>query len=171
MSKDETMSTSSTGAKKAENDERYDLIPAEPLRMLARHYGVGAKKYADRNWEAGYEWHKSFAAMMRHAWQFWNGEDIDPETGSPHTVAVMWHAAALTEYMRTHPEFDDRAITLDDKPGGPSDAQIKLAAIRSVVKDVGGQHHGAVRSLADVIQQILDAASPSELTKFGFEVP
>lgn len=108
MSAGETISTSSTGAQKAGNDERYDLIPAEPLRLLAKHFGTGAKKYAARNWEGGYEWSKSFAALNRHLWQFWAGEDIDPETGSPHMVAVMWHAAALTEYMSTHPEFDDR---------------------------------------------------------------
>jgi hypothetical protein len=168
MSKDETMSTSSTGAKKAENDERYDLIPAEPLRMLARHYGVGAKKYDDRNWEAGYEWHKSFAAMMRHAWQFWNGEDIDPETGSPHTVAVMWHAAALTEYLRTHPEFDDRpkASIVTGTPlivtGTPlsTDANDKLAQIQAVVNGVGGlrlPYHVGMEGLADAVQRILDA--------------
>lgn len=116
MSAGETVQTSSTGAKKAGNDERYDLIPAEPLRLLAQHYGRGAKKYESRNWEKGYEWSKSFAALNRHLWQFWAGEDVDPETGTPHTVAVMWHAAALTEYMGTHPEFDDRPSSAQAEP-------------------------------------------------------
>ncbi|QNJ56889.1 hypothetical protein SEA_REINDEER_79 [Mycobacterium phage Reindeer] len=122
MSANEVMTVSSTGAQKAENDERYDLIAAEPLRKLAKHFGVGAKKYADRNWEAGYEWHKSFAALNRHLWQFWNGEDIDPETGSPHIVAVMWHAMVLTEFMETHPEFDDRPNTVRAQQVSDEDA-------------------------------------------------
>lgn len=108
MSANEVIEVSSTGAMKAGNDERYDLIPAEPLRLLAKHFGVGAKKYKSRNWEGGYEWSKSFAALNRHLWQFWAGEDIDPETGSPHMVAVAWHAMALVEYSNSHPEFDDR---------------------------------------------------------------
>ncbi len=114
MSTNETMNVSTTGAKKAGNLERYDLIPAEPLRQLAEHFGHGAKKYADRNWEAGYDWSLSFAALQRHAWQFWAGEDIDPDTGTPHIIAVAWHAFALAEYRRTHPEFDNRPVT---KPG------------------------------------------------------
>lgn len=97
-----------TGAAKGVKLARFDLIPARPLWLLAEHYGKGCVKYADRNWEAGYSWSKSFGAMMRHAWAFWRGEDIDPETGSPHMIAVAWHALALVEYATTHPEKDDR---------------------------------------------------------------
>jgi hypothetical protein len=50
----------------------------------------------------------SFAAMMRHAFAFWGGEDIDPENDSPHLAAVVFHAFALMEYGRTHPEKDNR---------------------------------------------------------------
>lgn len=97
-----------TGGEKGAKIERYDLIPVEPLRQVAKHYGVGAKKYAERNWELGYDWSKSFAAMQRHAWQFWGGEDIDPETGSHHMAAVIFHAMALIEWAETHQEKDDR---------------------------------------------------------------
>lgn len=112
MSRDETIHTSSTGGRKAGNDERYGLIPAEPLRMLARHFGVGAKKYDDHNWRKGYDWSLSYDALNRHLWQFWNGEDIDEETGTPHIVAVAWHAMVLAEFAQTHPEFDNRPSTL-----------------------------------------------------------
>ena len=81
-----------------------------PLYELASHYGRGARKYAARNWEKGYEWSKSFAAMQRHAWLFWQGEDNDPETGSSHLTAVAWHAFALLEWTMTHPELDDRPL-------------------------------------------------------------
>ncbi|UAK38387.1 DUF5664 domain-containing protein [Gordonia bronchialis] len=104
----EVRTTSSTGGQKGVKEERYDLIPAEPLRLLAALYGRGVAKYSERNWEAGYEWSKSFAALNRHLWQFWSGEDVDTETGLPHLASVAWHAFALLEYMTTHPEFDDR---------------------------------------------------------------
>ncbi|ORA77163.1 hypothetical protein BST28_18755 [Mycolicibacter kumamotonensis] len=115
MSANESINTSPTGGQKAGNDERYDLIPAEPLRLLARHYGVGAKKYDDHNWRRGYDWKLSFAALNRHLWQFWSGEDIDTETGSPHIIAVAWHAFALAEFMDTHPAYDSRLTDVDSR--------------------------------------------------------
>lgn len=100
-----------TGAQKGMKPERFDLIPIGPLTELARHYGVGALKYADRNWEKGYDWSKSYAALQRHLTAFWGGEDLDPETGSKHIIAAMWHAAALAQFMDQHPEKDDRPTT------------------------------------------------------------
>lgn len=105
----ETRTVSASGGEKGVKPARYDLIPVGPLRTVAEHYGVGAKKYADRNWEKGYEWNKSYAAMQRHANQFWGGEDIDEDTGSPHLAAVVFHALALLEFANTHPEYDDRS--------------------------------------------------------------
>jgi len=100
-----------TGGQKGRKVARFDLIPAGPLTQVAEHYGRGAEKYEDRNWERGYDWSLSFAALMRHAWAFWNGEDDDPETGSPHMAAVVFHAFALLEFAKTHPEKDNRPST------------------------------------------------------------
>lgn len=104
----EVRSVSSTGGEKGTKDERFDLLPQEALVKVARHYGVGARKYAAHNWRKGYEWSKSFAAMQRHANAFWSGEDIDEETGSPHMAAVAFHALTLLTFMDEQPDFDDR---------------------------------------------------------------
>ena len=40
------------------------------------------KKYADRNWEKGYAWGLSVAALRRHLAEWLKGESIDPETGA-----------------------------------------------------------------------------------------
>lgn len=106
--KGETRSTSSTGAEKGVKLARFDLLPQQALHTVAEHYGIGARKYAPNNWRKGYEWSKSFAAMQRHANAFWDGEDLDPETQSPHMAAVAFHALALLTFMQEHPEFDDR---------------------------------------------------------------
>lgn len=120
MSAGESITVSSTGGQKAGNLERYDLIPPEPLRQLAEHCGRGALKYEDHNWAKGYEWGKSFAALNRHLWQFWAGEDIDEETGSNHMVAVAWHAFALLQFMQDHPDFDTRPTApRDTRPTTP----------------------------------------------------
>lgn len=87
---------------------RFDLIPAYPLETLADVYTRGAIKYEDRNWEKGMKWSRIFAAIMRHLWAFWRGEDIDKESGQPHVAHAAWGCFALLEYMRVKREFDDR---------------------------------------------------------------
>jgi hypothetical protein len=99
-----------TGGEKGVKLARYDLIPPHALEALAVHYGKGMEKYAERNWERGYKWGYSFAAMMRHAWAFWRGESIDPDTGGHHLTAVAWHAFALIEFERRKIGTDDRSV-------------------------------------------------------------
>jgi hypothetical protein len=104
----EVRTTSAKGGEKGVKLARYDLIPTGPLRQLAEHYGVGAQKYDDHQYRKGYEWGKSFAALQRHTWAFWNGEDIDAETGSLHIIAAAWHCLTLAEFTAQHPDMDDR---------------------------------------------------------------
>lgn len=99
--------TSETGGQKGSKPQRFDLIPGEALWTLAEVYGRGSEKYEDRNWQRGYAWSLSFAAMMRHAWQFWNGEDMD-EDGLPHLAHAAWHAFALLWFAAHMPQYDDR---------------------------------------------------------------
>lgn len=84
-----------TGGEKGSKIQRFSLIPSEFLWALAEHYGKGARKYADRNWERGYKWSLSVDAMERHWTQWKLGERQDPETGSSHLVAAAWHCIAL----------------------------------------------------------------------------
>ena len=115
-------STSDSGATKQVKEARYDMIPADSLRILAEHYGKGAEKYPPfdngdglgvlDNYRRGYHWSLSFAAMMRHAWAFWGGEDTDPETGSPHLAAVAWHALTLLHWSQN----EDLTQKYDDRP-------------------------------------------------------
>lgn len=100
--------TSSTGGQKGTKPARFDLLPPEVLFADAELYAKGAEKYDEHNWTRGYPWSLSFAAMMRHAWAFWNGEDDDPETGCPHMTSVRFHAAALIYFATHHQQFDDR---------------------------------------------------------------
>ena len=119
---DEVRQTSDSGAQKGSKLARYDMIPADALELVAKHYGKGAEKYPPfdnndgygllDNWRRGYAWSLSFAAMMRHAWAFWGGEDIDPETGSPHLAAVVWHALTMMHWSLN----DELTKKYDDRP-------------------------------------------------------
>lgn len=104
----EVRTTSTTGGEKGTKPERYDLIPVGALAKVAALYGRGAAKYAAHNWRKGYEWSKSYAALQRHATQFWNGEDNDAEMDLPHMASVAFHALALLTFMEEQREFDDR---------------------------------------------------------------
>lgn len=138
----EVRTTSSTGGQKGVKLQRYDLIPVNPLRLLAEHFGRGALKYDDHQWRKGYEWSKSYSALHRHLADFWAGYDYDvcsnhPDecsnepapgqqdalfldedtcfnhTGSHHMVAVAWHAFVLLEFVECHPQHDDRYISVE----------------------------------------------------------
>jgi hypothetical protein len=90
------------------------LIPTYPLRELVRVFGIGAKKYRPRGWEAGMEWSRIFDAMNRHILAWLDGETHDPTDGQHHLASVAWAALVLMEYERTHPEFDDLLRPLID---------------------------------------------------------
>lgn len=112
QTKDEIPETVSFGGLKHDREKlRYDLIPVHPLRLLAEVYTIGARKYADRNWEKGIAYTRILGAMMRHLEAFRAGESLDPEGGQHHLASVAWGAFALMEYEETHREFDDRPAT------------------------------------------------------------
>lgn len=103
----------STGGQKGSKMARFDLLPWDAMWFVAELYGRGATKYAERNWEKGYSWHLSHAALMRHLTQFWQlRERNDSETQSHHLACVAFHALAMLS-------FDIRGIGTDDRPAAP----------------------------------------------------
>lgn len=96
-----------SGGEKGSKLARFSLIPADWLWALAEHYGRGARKYADRNWEKGYLWYLSEDAFMRHYGQWKMGEDVDEETGSHHLICAAWHLIALWWFQKHGKGTDD----------------------------------------------------------------
>lgn len=95
-----------TGGEKGSKLARFSLIPGEFNWALAEHFGIGARKYADRNWERGYKWSLTVDAMERHLNKMKMGQWLDlheadclpgctEHTETPHIIAVAWHACAL----------------------------------------------------------------------------
>lgn len=96
--------------------ERHDLVPAEFEEAIATHFGQGAKKYADRNWERGMEWSKCYASARRHLRKWWAGESFDvedpkmPGYQAHHLIALAWNAIVLYCYETRNVGEDDRVI-------------------------------------------------------------
>jgi hypothetical protein len=100
-----------TGGRKETKLARHDLLPPDIVHELAEHYGKGARKYGERNMEKGYPWSKTYAACHRHLNAFWQGEDVDAETGSLHLVAAAWHCFTMAWFLRHNAGTDDRPVT------------------------------------------------------------
>ncbi len=107
MDKSEVKS-SDVGVKFDAGKVRYDLIPADSLHKLAEVYTFGASKYDDENWRKGFSWKRVFAAVMRHSWAWFRGEDLDPESGLPHLAHAAWGLFTLMNFADTNIQYDDR---------------------------------------------------------------
>lgn len=104
----DTIKTDNGGLRYNTGKAPIHLIPPEVIEAHAEHYRKGAEKYEPRNWERGMDWSKCYDSLMRHSLAWMRGEDIDPENGSHHMVAVMWNAAALYWYWLKKVGKDDR---------------------------------------------------------------
>lgn len=111
-----------TGGVKYDGDKlRYDLIPVHALEEIAKVFTVGAKKYADRNWQKGILYTRLLAAQDRHQEAYKKGETVDAETGCHHQACVAWYSLVLMEFDKFLPEMDDRKDALkygQEKPQG-----------------------------------------------------
>ncbi len=132
------MSQPSEGFKHDASKLRMDLIPPEAIEALARICTYGctgtpassefpgkASPYPDRNWEQGMDWGRVFAALNRHLWAWWRGEDLDPESGYPHLEHALWNAAALVTYRLRGVGNDSRLgkpVLVSDSPQEVRDA-------------------------------------------------
>ncbi len=111
-STEEFRATAQTGGLRLDTGKpRVELVPPSSTIAIAEVLGASSEprgKYPERNWERGMKWSKSYAPAMRHLLAWWQGEDIDKESGLPH----LWHAhtdlAFLVEWARTGTGEDDR---------------------------------------------------------------
>lgn len=115
---------------------RYNLIPENAKRELARVYTLGAHKYSTyltpdgkevkgseipfaqasglkkiydgaNNWRLGLKWSDVMESAMRHIEAYKRGEDFD-ELGTYHLSNAVWNLMTILEYYHIHPELDDR---------------------------------------------------------------
>ena len=63
---------------------QLELLPSGPLEEIAAVLTFGAAKYEANNWCRGARWGRYYAALLRHLFAWWRGEDRDPETGLSH---------------------------------------------------------------------------------------
>ena len=66
--------------------------------------------------EKGIDFHRVFGALQRHTWSWWNGEDLDPETGLNH----LYHALCNVMFLAHYISDENKYMEFDDRPHGES---------------------------------------------------
>lgn len=94
----------------------WHLLPPDAVEQIVAVLKFGATKYGDRNWEKGMAWSRPFAALMRHMWAWWRGEDRDPETGLSHLAHAGCCILFLLAYEKRNTGKDDRPHGTDQTP-------------------------------------------------------
>ena len=91
---------------------RLDLLPTAALEDIAEVLAFGADKYGAYNWCRGARWGRYYAALLRHVFAWWRGEDCDPDTGKSHLA----HAGCCLLFLMT---FQQKSWGVDDRFRGP----------------------------------------------------
>lgn len=100
-----------TNPKAAFGDDRVPLstVPATVMAELGVALLEGAFKYGRHNYRvAGCRASTYYDAMQRHLMKWWEGEDIDPDSGMHHLVKAMASATVLRDAMIQGLVTDDR---------------------------------------------------------------
>ena len=98
---------------KATKDDKgklpYHLMPADAVEEVVRVLQFGAEKYGERNWERGLDHSRCYAAIHRHAAAYWQGQDVDEDSGLLHTAHIATNGLFLLSHQL-------RGIGVDDRP-------------------------------------------------------
>lgn len=103
---------SSNSVQKGDRDKsRIDLIDPCFIFQMGEVMAAGAAKYGDRNWEAGTDWGRYYAAAQRHLNAWWGPvmDDIDDETRQSHLIHAACCIMILYAYQRSAVGNDDRS--------------------------------------------------------------
>ena len=103
--------TATTGVKNDSAKVRVDLLSVPALLGTSAVLTHGAVKYAARNWEKGIAFSRCYGAVLRHLWAWWQGEEIDQDSGLPHLDCAACEVMFLQQY-RTNTKY----VSFDDRP-------------------------------------------------------
>lgn len=96
------------GLKFDQQKARTDLLDASFLEAVSEILHFGAHKYAAHNWRKGIVVSRLIAASLRHLFAIMRGEDIDAETGKPHTAHLGCCVMFLHWTLQNRKDLDDR---------------------------------------------------------------
>lgn len=122
------------------NKINYSVIPANVLGEVALALTEGALKYGRHNYRGvGVRSSVYYDAAMRHLTAFWEGEDIDAESGLSHITKAISGLIVLRDCMMRGNDTDDRP------PKSKEDWMIplneRITQLREQYKDRNPKHY------------------------------
>jgi len=95
-------------------------LPCDVLMELGLAMAEGAIKYGAHNYrDAGVRASVYYDALQRHIMAWWEGEDIDPDSGVSHLIKAMACLVVLRDSMNMENWVDDRPMQLPNKLNMP----------------------------------------------------
>lgn len=93
----------------------YSVIPWGVVAELGLAMLEGARKYGRHNYRSiGVRASVYFDASIRHLTDWWEGTDIDPDSGLSHITKAIASLTVLRDAMMNGLMEDDRPIRLDE---------------------------------------------------------
>lgn len=133
MSKKDTNPKDAVGCKKPP----LSVIPCPVLFEIGAAMLEGACKYRRHNYRvAGVRLSVYYDAAMRHLMQWWEGEDIDPDSGVHHISKAIAGLIVVRDAMMRGMTTDDRPPKFDEDPNHKH----WLTEIQGLVDDVLKRH-------------------------------
>jgi hypothetical protein len=98
------------GHKDDQGKSRVDLLDPDFLLAVGEVLRFGANKptYGPHNWRNGIAVSRIIAGALRHLFAIMHGEDIDSESGLPHTAHLGCCIQFLHWTLKYKPQLDDR---------------------------------------------------------------
>lgn len=95
---------------------QMSVVPAEVSLEVAVALTEGARKYGRHNYrEIGIRASVYYDATLRHIFSFWEGEDIDPDSGLSHITKAITSLFVLRDAMINEKWTDDRPPRIKDR--------------------------------------------------------
>jgi len=92
------------------------VLSAPVVMEMALAMLEGARKYGSHNYRvAGIRASVYYDATMRHLMAYWEGEDLDEDSGLPHITKALTALAVLRDAQINNKITDDRPPPIKDK--------------------------------------------------------
>ena len=114
----------------ADDKPRPDLISPFAEERQGHWLLMGAKKYAERNWEKGMPFSRCVASLKRHVMKYQQGKRDED-----HLAAIMFNAMALIHYE----EMIERGllpVELNDMPKYSPVARLTIRTMRKGTREI-----------------------------------
>jgi len=113
----ESLNSKDTNPKDAVGTKKvpFSTLPAKVLAEVGLALLEGARKYGRHNYRAvGVRASVYYDASLRHLTQWWEGEDIDPDSGLSHVTKAIAGLVVLRDSMMMGNWKDDRPPKIKD---------------------------------------------------------